>query len=213
MKRAKPSLLVHPRLKRLLLRLLHLSQLFLYRTVSVRHVVNIVVANHTIKLLTCNDFSKYKKRNIVGGGCVTDILSMIRQNREARGWTEYQLAERSGLPQSTISSWYKKGMTPSFFVAGKDLRRLRSDALAVFCRWAGASRADRRSAPPLGCLGASDRPAKRRAASFDADDVLRRVSIRITQRRIPVIRHPSFLCISKPQSRLAARCHTGSAST
>ena len=108
MKRDKPSLLVHPRLKRLLLRLLHLSQLFLYRTVSVRHVVNIVVANHTIKLLTCNDFSKYKKRNIVGGGCVTDILSMIRQNREARGWTEYQLAERSGLPQSTISSWYKK---------------------------------------------------------------------------------------------------------
>ena len=99
MKRAKPSLLVHPRLKRLLLRLLHLSQLFLYRTVSVRHVVNIVVANHTIKLLACNDFSKYKKRNIVGGGCVTDILSMIRQNREARGWTEYQLAERSELPQ------------------------------------------------------------------------------------------------------------------
>ena len=45
---------------------------------------------------------------------MTDILSMIRQNREARGWTEYQLAERSGLPQSTISSWYKKGMTPSF---------------------------------------------------------------------------------------------------
>ena len=114
MKRDKPSLLVHPRLKRLLLRLLHLSQLFLYRTVSVRHVVNIVVANHTIKLLACNDFSKYKKRNIVGGGCVTDILSMIRQNREARGWTEDQLAERSGLPQSTISSWYKKGMTPSF---------------------------------------------------------------------------------------------------
>lgn len=108
MKRDKPSLLVHPRLKRLLLRLLHLSRPFLYRTVSVRHVVNIVVANHTIKLLKCSDFSKYKKRNIVGGGCVTDILSMIRQTREARGWTEYQLAERSGLPQSTISSWYKK---------------------------------------------------------------------------------------------------------
>ena len=45
---------------------------------------------------------------------MTDILRMIRRNREARGWTEYQLAERSGLPQSTISSWYKKGMTPSF---------------------------------------------------------------------------------------------------
>ena len=45
---------------------------------------------------------------------VTDILGMIRKNREVRGWTEYQLAERSGLPQSTISSWYQKGMTPSF---------------------------------------------------------------------------------------------------
>lgn len=44
---------------------------------------------------------------------MTDILGLIRKNREARGWTEYQLAERSGLPQSTISSWYKKGMTPS----------------------------------------------------------------------------------------------------
>ena len=48
------------------------------------------------------------------GDRVTDILGLIRKNREARGWTEYQLAERSGLPQSTISSWYKKGMTPSF---------------------------------------------------------------------------------------------------
>ena len=45
---------------------------------------------------------------------MTDILEIITQNREARGWSEYQLAERSGLPQSTISSWYKKSMTPSF---------------------------------------------------------------------------------------------------
>ena len=45
---------------------------------------------------------------------MTDILEIIKQNRETRGWSEYQLAERSGLPQSTISSWYKKSMTPSF---------------------------------------------------------------------------------------------------
>ncbi len=44
---------------------------------------------------------------------MTDILATITRYREARGWTEYQLAERSGLPQSTISSWYKKHMTPS----------------------------------------------------------------------------------------------------
>ena len=42
-----------------------------------------------------------------------DILTVIAAYREARGWTEYQLAERSGLPQSTISSWYRKGMIPT----------------------------------------------------------------------------------------------------
>lgn len=42
-----------------------------------------------------------------------DILSVITAYRENRGWTEYQLAERSGLPQSTISSWYRKGMVPT----------------------------------------------------------------------------------------------------
>lgn len=38
---------------------------------------------------------------------------MITQYREDRGWTEYQLAERAGLPQSTISSWYRKKMIPT----------------------------------------------------------------------------------------------------
>lgn len=42
-----------------------------------------------------------------------EILSVITAYREERGWTEYQLAERSGLPQSTISSWYRKDMVPT----------------------------------------------------------------------------------------------------
>lgn len=42
-----------------------------------------------------------------------DILGSITEHRVKRGWTEYQLAERSGLPQSTISSWYRKNMIPS----------------------------------------------------------------------------------------------------
>ena len=42
-----------------------------------------------------------------------DILATITEYRQARGWTEYQLAERSGLPQSTISSWYRKNMIPT----------------------------------------------------------------------------------------------------
>lgn len=42
-----------------------------------------------------------------------DILTSITRYREERGWTEYQLAEHSGLPQSTISSWYRKNMVPT----------------------------------------------------------------------------------------------------
>lgn len=42
-----------------------------------------------------------------------DILTAISAYREERGWTEYQLAEHSGLPQSTISSWYRKNMVPT----------------------------------------------------------------------------------------------------
>ena len=42
-----------------------------------------------------------------------DILKAITAYREERGWSEYQLAEHSGLPQSTISSWYRKNMIPT----------------------------------------------------------------------------------------------------
>lgn len=42
-----------------------------------------------------------------------NILEKITKLREERHWSEYQLAEKSGLTQSTISSWYRKGMLPS----------------------------------------------------------------------------------------------------
>lgn len=42
-----------------------------------------------------------------------DILAAITKYRQDRRWTEYQLAERSGLPQSTISSWYRRNMIPT----------------------------------------------------------------------------------------------------
>lgn len=42
-----------------------------------------------------------------------DILEKIIKLREERHWSEYQLAEKSGLTQSTISSWYRKNMLPS----------------------------------------------------------------------------------------------------
>lgn len=42
-----------------------------------------------------------------------DILNKITQLRLERGWSEYQLAEKSGLTQSTISSWYRKNLIPT----------------------------------------------------------------------------------------------------
>lgn len=42
-----------------------------------------------------------------------DVLEKIRRFRIERNWTEYQLAEKSELPQSTISSWYRKNQIPT----------------------------------------------------------------------------------------------------
>ena len=42
-----------------------------------------------------------------------NVLEKITVLREERHWTEYQLAEKSGLTQSTISSWYRKNLLPT----------------------------------------------------------------------------------------------------
>lgn len=42
-----------------------------------------------------------------------NVLDRITELRKSRNWTEYQLAEQSGLTQSTISSWYRKQMLPT----------------------------------------------------------------------------------------------------
>ena len=42
-----------------------------------------------------------------------DVLDKIVQLRLERNWSEYQLSEKSGLTQSTISSWYRKNMLPT----------------------------------------------------------------------------------------------------
>lgn len=42
-----------------------------------------------------------------------DVLKEITRLRLERGWSEYELAKNSGLSQSTISTWYRKGQTPT----------------------------------------------------------------------------------------------------
>lgn len=42
-----------------------------------------------------------------------NVLDKITELRMERNWSEYQLAEKSGLTQSTISSWYRKNLIPT----------------------------------------------------------------------------------------------------
>lgn len=42
-----------------------------------------------------------------------DILGRIDQERLARGWSEYALAENSGLTQSTLSTWRRRNLQPN----------------------------------------------------------------------------------------------------
>lgn len=48
-----------------------------------------------------------------GGSTVKEVLATIRKYQYERGWTDYQLSERTGIPQSTISSWFCKGAIPT----------------------------------------------------------------------------------------------------
>lgn len=44
---------------------------------------------------------------------IVNILTRITYFRELRSWTEYRLAEESGIQQTLISQWHKKELTPS----------------------------------------------------------------------------------------------------
>ena len=41
-----------------------------------------------------------------------DVLARITELRQARGWSVYHLAKQSGIPQSTIATWYQKNLYP-----------------------------------------------------------------------------------------------------
>lgn len=41
-----------------------------------------------------------------------DVLSRITVLREQKGWSVYKLAKLSGIPQSTIATWYQKNLCP-----------------------------------------------------------------------------------------------------
>ena len=42
-----------------------------------------------------------------------NLLDRITKLRMERGWSEYELARRSGISQSTISTWYSRRIQPN----------------------------------------------------------------------------------------------------
>lgn len=89
-----------------------------------------------------------------------DILQEITRLRLERGWTEYELAKNSGLTQSTISTWYRKGQTPTiqtldkvcmglgislsqFFAEGTDAIVLTSEQKELLDNWSALNKTQR----------------------------------------------------------------------
>ena len=42
-----------------------------------------------------------------------DVLKKIEDLRVKHNWSEYRLSQEADLPQSTVSSWYRKKILPS----------------------------------------------------------------------------------------------------
>ena len=59
-----------------------------------------------------------------------DVLEKITSLREERGWTTYRLSKLSGIPQSTISTWYRKNLMPPI------------DKLEIICQTFGITLAE-----------------------------------------------------------------------
>ena len=90
-----------------------------------------------------------------------NVLDEIDRLRLKRGWTEYELAKRSGITQSTISTWYRRkqiltidslskvcagfGMTLSaFFLEGDDAIVLTQEQRELLDHWGALSPTQRK---------------------------------------------------------------------
>ena len=90
-----------------------------------------------------------------------DVLKEITRLREKRKWSEYDLAKRSGLTQSTISTWYRKNQIPTiqtldkvchglgitlsqFFAEGDDAVSLTPEQKELLDNWSALTEAQQR---------------------------------------------------------------------
>lgn len=89
-----------------------------------------------------------------------DVLQEISRLRLRRSWSEYQLAKNAEIPQSTISTWYRKKQIPSiptlekvcqgfgitlsqFFAEGDEAVFLTGEEKEVLERWTSLTKKQR----------------------------------------------------------------------
>lgn len=82
--------------------------------------------NKMFELNSPSIYSMFEK----GVPTLFNVLEKITVLRQERGWTTYRLAKLSGIPQSTISTWYRKNLMPPI------------DKLEILCQTFGISLAD-----------------------------------------------------------------------
>ena len=105
----------------------------LFRNYDILHRIFAATAYqfYDIKLSIYKSFTVRSRLSLIpGGDTLFDVLDRIRQLREARHWSVYHLAKKSGIPQSTIATWYQKNLYPPV------------DKLEIICQTFGISLAE-----------------------------------------------------------------------
>ena len=128
-----------------------------------RYIINIckyVFILYRINVFLYTSYANYGQRHFAIQSTITkktyleaivDILERILKERKKRNWSEYQLAQNSGITQSTISTWYRKHMQPSIsslekicsgfgitlseFFSDSEAVELSSEQIEILKRW------------------------------------------------------------------------------
>ena len=125
-----------------------------------------------------------------------DILGRIDRERLARGWSEYTLAENSGLTQSTLSTWRRRNLQPNVTSIEKICHGLGITLSQFFEEDATIHHLTEEQKSLLNHLGQTFSITKNCYLGFDSS-IFTRIMHTLTKRRMPsshcVTRHPSSL--------------------
>lgn len=100
----------------------------------------------------CNAFSYYNIRINVIRMINMDVFRKVKYLTELNGWSQYELAKKSNVPQTTVNSIFKYERVPSiptlegfckafgltmseFFAEGDDLHGMTAEDIQMLKKW------------------------------------------------------------------------------